>query len=51
VRGAWRVIAPSWVGMACVRYVVRVEPLACASPETVVAAMAPTLQRYLTRPL
>jgi len=32
--------------MAFVRYVVGVEPLACASRETVVAAMAPTLQHY-----
>jgi AcrR family transcriptional regulator len=36
------------VGMAVVRYVVCVEPLASAPPETVVAALAPTLQRYLT---
>ena len=36
------------VGLAMVRYVVRVEPLASADVETVVAAVAPTLQRYLT---
>ncbi|MCC6224203.1 MAG: TetR family transcriptional regulator [Thermoleophilia bacterium] len=36
------------VGLAMARYVVRVEPLASATPETVVAAVAPTLQRYLT---
>ena len=39
------------VGMAMVRYVVRVEPLASADPDTVVAALAPTLQRYLTADL
>jgi AcrR family transcriptional regulator len=36
------------VGLAMVRYVVRVEPLASADPEEVVAWIAPTLQRYLT---
>jgi AcrR family transcriptional regulator len=35
------------VGLAMARYVVRVEPLASADVETVVAAVAPTLQRYL----
>jgi AcrR family transcriptional regulator len=39
------------VGMAMARYVVRVEPLASADRETLVAALAPTLQRYLTAPL
>ena len=39
------------VGLAWVRYIIRVEPLASADPDTVVAAIAPTLQRYLTGPL
>ncbi len=39
------------VGLAVVRYVVRVEPLASATGEQVVSAVAPTLQRYLTGPL
>jgi AcrR family transcriptional regulator len=39
------------VGLTMVRYVVKVEPLASADPETVVAAIAPTLQRYLVEPL
>jgi hypothetical protein len=34
--------------MVMVRYVLRLEPLASASPESVVAALAPTVQRYLT---
>ena len=34
-----------------VRYVLRLEPLASADHATIVAAMAPTLQRYLTGPL
>ena len=36
------------VGLGMLRYIVRVEPLASADGETVVAAVAPTLQRYLT---
>jgi Tetracyclin repressor-like, C-terminal domain len=36
------------VGLATARYVVRLEPLASATPETVIAAIAPTLRRYLT---
>lgn len=36
------------VGLAMVRYVIRLEPLASADPHTVVAAIAPNLQRYLT---
>ena len=36
------------VGLGIMRYVVRLEPLASADTETVVAAVAPNLQRYLT---
>jgi len=39
------------VGLVMARYVVAVEPLASCPPEVVVAALAPTLQRYLTGPL
>lgn len=35
-------------GLAMIRYVIRLEPLASADPDTVVAAIAPNLQRYLT---
>ncbi len=35
------------LGVAVLRYVVRVEPLASADVEAVVALIAPTLQRYL----
>lgn len=35
-------------GLALVRYIVRVQPLASADPDVVVAAIAPTIQRYLT---
>lgn len=36
------------VGLGMIRYVIRLEPLASADPETVIAAIAPNLQRYLT---
>ena len=38
-------------GLAFVRYVLKVEPLASADHDTVIAAVAPNLQRYLTGPL
>lgn len=40
--------ASHMVGIAILRYVVQVEPLASAGPEDIVALVAPTLQRYLT---
>ncbi|MGW7328237.1 TetR/AcrR family transcriptional regulator [Streptomyces sp. NPDC054840] len=40
--------ASHMVGIAILRYVVQVEPLASAEPEKIVALVAPTLQRYLT---
>jgi AcrR family transcriptional regulator len=39
------------VGLVMARYIVAVEPLASMAPEQVAAAIAPTLQRYLTEPL
>ncbi|WP_372452653.1 TetR/AcrR family transcriptional regulator [Pseudonocardia nigra] len=39
------------LGLAVVRYVLKVEPLASADHATVVGAVAPNLQRYLTGPL
>jgi AcrR family transcriptional regulator len=39
------------VGLVMARYVVGVEPLASLPRDTLVAAIAPTLQRYLTEPL
>ncbi len=38
-------------GLGMVRYVLRLEPLASADHATLVAAVAPSLQRYLTAPL
>ncbi|MFJ3906661.1 TetR family transcriptional regulator [Streptomyces sp. NPDC090025] len=42
--------ASHMIGIAILRYVIQVEPLASADPETIVAQVAPTLQRYLTQP-
>jgi hypothetical protein len=36
------------VGLAMARFVVEVEPLASAPPETLARALGPTIQRYLT---
>ncbi|MFC3690106.1 TetR family transcriptional regulator [Aquipuribacter hungaricus] len=44
-------VASQVVGLGMVRYVVRVEPLASADDETVVAEVAPTVARYLFGPL
>jgi AcrR family transcriptional regulator len=44
-------IASQMMGMAMMRYVIRLEPLASAAPEAIVAAVAPTIQRYLSDPL
>lgn len=38
------------LGLALARYVVAVEPLASAAPDTVAAWVGPALQRYLTGP-
>lgn len=39
------------VGLAMARYIVRVAALADADPDEIVAAVGPTIQRYLTGPL
>lgn len=41
-------VASQLIGMVMARYVLRLEPLASASPESIVAAIGPTVQRYLT---
>jgi AcrR family transcriptional regulator len=43
--------ASQMVGLAMTRYLLKVEPLASAPRETLVAAVGPTIQRYLTGPL
>jgi Tetracyclin repressor-like, C-terminal domain len=39
------------VGVVMARHIVAAEPLASLSPEELVAAIGPTLQRYLAEPL
>jgi AcrR family transcriptional regulator len=39
------------VGLVMARYVIAIEPLASADPNTLAAAIAPTIQRYLVEPL
>lgn len=41
-------VATQLVGLAMMRYVIRLEPVASADPATLVAAVGPTVQRYLT---
>jgi AcrR family transcriptional regulator len=41
-------VASQIIGLVMARYVLRLEPLASASPDEVVAAIGPTVQRYLT---
>ncbi len=41
-------VASQLVGLVMTRYVLRVEPLASATPDALVAAVGPTVQRYLT---
>lgn len=41
-------VATQMVGLMLVRYVVKLEPLASASPEDVVRLLAPNVQHYLT---
>ena len=44
-------VASQISGLIMVRYIIKIEPLASASPDTVVALIAPTIQRYLADPL
>lgn len=46
LRGA--LVGTQVIGLGMARYVVRLEPLASADHATIAAAVAPTLQRYLT---
>lgn len=44
-------VASQMIGLGMARYILKIEPLASAPPEFVVAAIAPTVQRYLTMEL
>jgi AcrR family transcriptional regulator len=41
-------VATQMAGIAVVRYILKVEPVASADPETLVRVIAPNVQRYLT---
>ncbi len=44
-------VASQMIGLAMIRYVLKLEPLASADHETVMAAVAPNIRRYLFEPL
>jgi AcrR family transcriptional regulator len=44
-------VASQMAGLVMMRYVLKAEPLASASPDAIAAAIAPTVQRYITGPL
>ena len=44
-------VASQVVGLGIARHVLRLEPIASASTDELVATVGPTLQRYLTGPL
>jgi hypothetical protein len=41
-------VASQMAGLVMMRYVLKAEPLASASPDTIAAMIAPTVQRYIT---
>ncbi|GAB3810968.1 hypothetical protein GCM10027605_50220 [Micromonospora zhanjiangensis] len=41
-------VASQMAGMAIMRYIIKLEPLASAPAEVVVATLGPTIQRYVT---
>ena len=49
LRGA--LAASQMIGLVMIRYVLKLEPLASADPETVVTMVAPNIRRYLLEPL
>jgi AcrR family transcriptional regulator len=49
--GRGTLIAAQLLGLALCRYILRLEPLASLPADDVVAAIAPSVQRYLTRPI
>ncbi|WP_433049329.1 TetR family transcriptional regulator [Dactylosporangium sp. CS-033363] len=44
-------VASQMIGMAMLRYILKLEPLASMPPEDIVRNLAPTIQRYLADPL
>jgi AcrR family transcriptional regulator len=44
-------VASQVAGVIMMRYIIRIEPMTSLDPETIVALVAPTVQRYLDAPL
>ena len=44
-------VASQLMGLAVARFIIRLEPIASADPETLIACYGPTMHRYLTGPL
>lgn len=44
-------VATQMAGLLMARYLLKLEPLASADPDTIVAAIAPNVQRFLTDPM
>jgi AcrR family transcriptional regulator len=44
-------VASQMAGLGLTRYIIKIEPLASTPAEVLVAAVGPTVQRYLTEPL
>jgi AcrR family transcriptional regulator len=44
-------VAAQIIGLIMARYVIRIDPIAALAPDTLVAALAPVMERYLTGPL
>ncbi|MGH3405729.1 MAG: hypothetical protein ACRDRJ_25035, partial [Streptosporangiaceae bacterium] len=44
-------VATQMLGLALSRYVIKLEPIASASPDDLAATVGPTLDRYLTGPI
>lgn len=44
-------VATQIAGLVMIRYIIKVEPLASASPDHIAALIGPTIQRYLEGPL
>lgn len=44
-------VASQMIGLGVARHLLRIEPLASASPDEIAALLAPTIQGYLTGPL
>lgn len=44
-------VATQMAGLAMLRFIIPIEAVASADAETIIAAIGPTLQRYLTEPL